>query len=67
MTGKKQYQEIKNLTQTQIEQQMLAYWKAENVFEKSITTREGKPSFVFYEGPPSANGMPGIHLIIHGL
>lgn len=64
MTGKKQYQEIKNLTQTQIEQQMLAYWKAENVFEKSITTREGKPSFVFYEGPPSANGMPGIHHVL---
>lgn len=47
-----------------IEQQMLASWKEENCFENSVTQRNGAESFVFYEGPPSANGMPGIHHVI---
>ncbi|KRO71064.1 MAG: hypothetical protein ABR83_07710 [Cryomorphaceae bacterium BACL18 MAG-120924-bin36] len=46
----------------EIQREILEYWKAEGVFEKSL--REGAPSFVFYEGPPSANGMPGIHHVM---
>lgn len=43
---------------------MLALWNAEHLFEKSMEVREGAPSFVFFEGPPSANGMPGIHHVM---
>lgn len=43
---------------------VLAFWKQENIFEKSVTTREGKTPFVFFEGPPSANGLPGIHHVM---
>ena len=43
---------------------MLAQWDAEDTFHKSISTREGHPAFVFYEGPPSANGLPGIHHVM---
>ena len=43
---------------------MLARWTKDDTFHKSITTREGHPTFVFYEGPPSANGMPGIHHVM---
>lgn len=39
-------------------------WYDENLLEKCVTTREGKPSFIFYEGPPTANGRPGIHHVI---
>ena len=42
----------------------MAKWNAENLFEKSMSEREGCPSFVFFEGPPSANGMPGIHHVM---
>lgn len=58
------YREIKNTTQPQIEQEIISFWKENNVFEKSIATREGKKPYVFYEGPPSANGMPGIHHVL---
>ncbi|GAA4467698.1 isoleucine--tRNA ligase [Nemorincola caseinilytica] len=47
-----------------IEQEILALWKKENTFEQSVTQRDGAEPFVFYEGPPSANGMPGIHHVI---
>lgn len=47
-----------------IESEMLQRWKEENTFEKSVSNREGNTPFVFYEGPPSANGMPGIHHVI---
>ncbi len=47
-----------------IEQEWLNKWKEGRFFEKSIEIREGKTPFVFYEGPPSANGMPGIHHVI---
>jgi len=47
-----------------MEQEILAFWRADDTFHKSISTREGHPSFVFYEGPPSANGMPGIHHVM---
>jgi len=49
---------------SQINKEVLKKWNENNVFSKSITEREGHPSFVFYEGPPSANGMPGIHHVM---
>ena len=61
---KQKYREYKHLNLTQIADETLASWNQENTFQKSISNREGKPSFVFYEGPPSANGMPGIHHVI---
>ena len=41
-----------------------SYWEANNIFDKSVTTREGKPPYVFFEGPPSANGLPGVHHVL---
>lgn len=58
------YPEYKQLNLAQISQEVLKEWKAKNTFEKSVSTREGMPSFTFYEGPPSANGMPGIHHVM---
>ena len=54
----------KQLNMPSIESEMLARWKAQGTFEKSVRNRNGKTPFVFYEGPPSANGMPGIHHVI---
>lgn len=48
----------------EVEKQVLSFWKDDNTFDKSITSRQGKPSFKFYEGPPTANGKPGIHHVI---
>ncbi|MFY9281470.1 MAG: class I tRNA ligase family protein, partial [Bacteroidia bacterium] len=58
------YQQYKQLDIPSTEKNVLAYWKNNNVFEKSVSNREGKDTYVFYEGPPSANGMPGIHHVI---
>ncbi len=58
------YAEFSGLNLPSIEQEILARWTANKAFEKSISLREGKKPFVFYEGPPSANGMPGIHHVI---
>ncbi|OQY96358.1 MAG: isoleucine--tRNA ligase [Sphingobacteriales bacterium UTBCD1] len=58
------YKEFSQLNLPAIEQDMLARWQATNAFEKSVSLREGATPFVFYEGPPSANGMPGIHHVI---
>ncbi len=58
------YREFTHLNLPSIEQEILAKWDAEQAFEKSIQVREGAAPFVFYEGPPSANGMPGIHHVI---
>jgi isoleucyl-tRNA synthetase len=58
------YREFQQLNLPGIEKDMLAQWKAGKAFEKSIAIREGAIPFVFYEGPPSANGMPGIHHVI---
>ncbi len=52
------------LSLSDINKQMLSLWDARNLFEASMKEREGGPSFVFYEGPPSANGMPGIHHVM---
>lgn len=58
------FKEYKNLDYGQVADEILKYWQENNVFEKSIETREGHPSFTFYEGPPSANGTPGIHHVM---
>lgn len=64
MSNAKQYREVKNITQVQIEQEVATFWQANDIFSQSITSREGKTPFVFYEGPPSANGLPGIHHVL---
>ena len=61
---KQKYSEYKQLNLTEIANEIQKSWKEENTFEKSISNRDGKTPFVFYEGPPSANGMPGIHHVI---
>ena len=58
------YREYQQLNLPSIEQQILAKWAEKQAFEKSVSLREGATPFVFYEGPPSANGMPGIHHVI---
>ena len=60
----KNYPEFTQLNLPQIEAAILAAWKSEQAFETSVSLKEGKTPFVFYEGPPSANGMPGIHHVI---
>ena len=58
------FTEYKGLDLPKIATEILARWKQNDTFAKSISERVGKPSFVFYEGPPSANGMPGIHHVM---
>ena len=58
------YHEFPQLNLPAIEQEILKKWNEGQAFEKSMSLREGAPSFVFYEGPPSANGLPGIHHVI---
>src|SRR6187397_3135215 len=58
------YREYQQLNLPLIEQEILAKWSEKQAFEKSVSLREGSTPFVFYEGPPSANGMPGIHHVI---
>lgn len=58
------YREFQKLNLPVIEQEILAKWSENQAFEKSVSLRNDAPSFVFYEGPPSANGMPGIHHVI---
>jgi isoleucyl-tRNA synthetase len=60
----KKFAEYKQLDLSQINKDIRTRWEADDTFHKSMSTREGKPSFVFYEGPPSANGMPGIHHVM---
>ena len=58
------FNEYKAFDLSQINKDILKIWEDEKLFDKSITFREGGPEFVFYEGPPSANGMPGIHHVM---
>lgn len=60
----KKFKEHKTLDLAEVDKQMLAYWEANQVFKRSMEEREGAPSFVFFEGPPSANGKPGIHHVL---
>ena len=58
------FREYSKLNLSDVNKDVLKLWEQENVFAKSIDERDGAPSFVFYEGPPSANGMPGIHHVL---
>ena len=60
----KKYQEYKNLNLPEIEKAILQFWKEENIFKRSVIERSQDKPFVFYEGPPSANGSPGIHHVL---
>ncbi|MEP7263086.1 MAG: isoleucine--tRNA ligase [Bacteroidota bacterium] len=55
------YNEYKQLDLPKLAEEVLSRWEKEQVFEQSVSSREGQPTFTFYEGPPSANGLPGIH------
>ena len=58
------YPEQKNPHYAQVAEEVLAFWQEHNVFQQSVDQREGRPTFTFYEGPPSANGTPGIHHVM---
>src|SRR3954465_14957596 len=58
------YPEYKNLNLPAISKEVLSLWDEEKTFELSVNDREGRPVFTFYEGPPSANGTPGIHHVM---
>lgn len=60
----KKFTEYKGLNLTDIATNVASFWQNNNTFQKSVEIREGQPEFVFYEGPPSANGMPGIHHVM---
>ena len=58
------FPEYKGLNLPKIAEELLAYWEENSIFEKSVSSREGKPPYVFFEGPPSANGLPGVHHVL---
>lgn len=58
------FPEYKGLNLPNVAEEILAYWKENNIFEKSVTSREGSKPYVFFEGPPSANGLPGVHHVL---
>ncbi len=58
------FAEYNKFNLSDINKEVLEQWNSNNLFGQSMSTREGMPSFVFYEGPPSANGMPGIHHVM---
>lgn len=60
----KKFPEYKELNLAKVAEDVLSFWNKDKTFEKSIQTREGNETFLFYEGPPSANGMPGIHHVL---
>ena len=64
MAFTKPFTEYKNLDLPGIGEEVLKFWNSEKIFEKSLSEREGQQDYVFYEGPPSANGMPGIHHVM---
>jgi isoleucyl-tRNA synthetase len=58
------YKEYKQLDLPTVSKEILKQWDKEKTFESSVNDREGRPVFTFYEGPPSANGLPGIHHVM---
>lgn len=58
------FTEYRGLDLPKVAEEILRYWKENHIFEKSVSSREGEEHFVFYEGPPSANGLPGIHHVM---
>ncbi|MEZ4883969.1 MAG: isoleucine--tRNA ligase [Chitinophagales bacterium] len=63
-TDKAKYRQVKRLNLPEIEAEILAFWEKHEIFEKSIDIRKGNKPYVFYEGPPSVNGKPGIHHVM---
>jgi len=61
---KAKFNEYKGLNLSQVNKEVLKSWEENDTFKKSLTSRQGQPTFVFYEGPPSANGIPGIHHVM---
>jgi len=61
---KAKFPEYKGLDLPKVAEEILNYWQENNIFEKSVTTREGAEPYVFFEGPPSANGLPGVHHVL---
>jgi isoleucyl-tRNA synthetase len=61
---KKKFSEYNQLDLSKVNKEILRTWDEKDIFQKSLEIRKGHPSFVFYEGPPSANGMPGIHHVM---
>ena len=60
----KKFNEYNKFNLSDINKEVLERWNRDNLFEESLKVRKGAPSFVFFEGPPSANGMPGIHHVM---
>ncbi|QYA25006.1 isoleucine--tRNA ligase [Gramella sp. MT6] len=60
----RRFPEYKGLDLPKVAEEILNYWEENDIFEKSVSTREGKEPFIFFEGPPSANGLPGIHHVM---
>ena len=60
----KKFPEYKGLDLSQVNKDILAYWDKNDTFHKSIKSSNGKGEYIFYEGPPSANGKPGIHHVM---
>ena len=58
------FPEYKGLNLSKVAEEINNYWQDQDIFNKSVTTREGKPPYVFFEGPPSANGLPGVHHVL---
>ncbi len=58
------FQEVKHFDRSKIEKEVIDWWDEHRIFEKSVSEREGRPTFSFYEGPPTANGRPGIHHVM---
>ena len=58
------FPDYNNLNLSKIGEEILSYWKDNNIFEKSVQSREGAKPYIFFEGPPSANGLPGIHHVL---
>ncbi len=63
-SGKVKFKEYTQLNLAKVAEEILEQWKTDDTFSKSITNRDGQTPFIFYEGPPSANGMPGIHHVM---
>ena len=60
----RKYKEYKHLDLIRIAEEVNEFWKKNDIFEKSLENRSGHTPYIFYEGPPSANGMPGIHHVM---
>ena len=58
------FPEYKGLDLPNLANELLDYWNTHDIFEQSISSREGKTPYVFFEGPPSANGLPGVHHVL---